>query len=232
MSRLSFLKSFFIILEKDLKGEWKKPYGLFSALLFSSILATIYNYSFLFYISIESFPILFETLFLSSLFFSATVFIPQSYQEEIEGGSIDILNISFLDSSARYFAKVFIHYLNLILFIFICIPIYALFFKGSFANYPSLFVCGSLCALSLSILSTLLHHFSLQSGLKASIFPLVLLPANIPVFLFGFLFLEQARSSSSLGNIPIENYFLLVVPAILYGSFASYIYPYLANELE
>ena len=231
-SHISFVRSFFLIYTKDLKSEYRNPFGLFCALLFAAILAMVYSYALKPTVFRE--PQNFEGMLLASLFFSSTLSSLASFRSETEAGALRIMNMSCLDPSAVYFAKFLLHWQKQLLFIVLCIPIYSLFLLGSLdlskESYFALLLCLALSALSLAALGTLMSYLSLESTSKANLMPLLLLPTALPVLLFALNFLSEARQSASFQNIALIHYLLLIAPAGLYAGLGSILYAQFSFE--
>ena len=226
-----FWRSLALVYAKDTRSEWRSPFAFLSTLLFAVILAAVYNYA------LE--PALFrkarnfEAMLLASLFFSATLSNLASFRSETETGASRIMNMSFLDPIGIYFAKFLVHWQRQLLFIVLCVPIYSFFLLGSLdlngEPYLPLLFCLALSALSLAALGVLLSYLSLERIFKASLMPLLLLPAAIPVLLFALNFLDKARQSS-LQDIALIHYLLLMAPAGLYAGLGSLLYAQLSFE--
>ncbi len=231
-SYLGFWLSLALVYKKDSLSQWRRPTGLLTSLLFSTILATVYSYA----LKTEVFFKLqnFEGIVLASLFFSVTLACSQSFRTEHEAGALHIMNMSPLDPVGAYVAKVIAYWQSQFVFISLCLPIYFLFLQGklpaSVSLWLPLFISLILCALSLSTLATLLSYISLEKGLQAVFMPLLLLPLSLPVLILALSFLTEVHKATNLTNIDLWNYLMLIAPAGLYGGVGALLYFKLAVD--
>ena len=224
---LGFWQSLFLIYVKDTKSEWRSPFFLFSSFLFSIIIVTIYSHA----IDPAVFKDTknFDGILLVTLFFSATLSNLSAFRSETEEGALHIINMSVLDTSGIYLAKLLVHWKSQMMLIIVSIPIYFLFLKGNLEKLWGtgfyLLICLAMCSLSLASLAVLISHISQEKNFQIGlIMPLLLLPASIPVLLLGLSFLTEARKQLSLTEISFEHYLLLLAPVGLYGGIGSLLY--------
>ena len=229
-SYLGFCLSLLLIYKKDSLGQYRRPLGLVSSLLFSIILATLYSYALKTKVFFDQQN--FEGIVLASLFFSSTLTASQSLGSEREFGALRILNMSFLDPAGVYIGKVIAHWQSQLIFIGVCLPIYFLLLLGTSPSqllnathsWSALFIGLSLSALSLSALAVLLSYVSLEKSLQSLFMPLLLLPLSLPILILSLHFLGQAGRAESLFDIELGQYLILIAPFGLYAGTGALVY--------
>ncbi len=237
---MGFFKTLFCIYRKDSLSEWRNPVSFLTSLLFAMILASVYSYAI--HPDVFLYRRNFEGILLATLFFSSTLYSSQSLRSELEAGALRIMNMSLLDPSGVYFAKVIVRWQNQVLFLFFCLPVYFLFLQGGreitmgepHSNFQErwllLLTCLSICAFSLSALGTLFAYISVDSNIRSILLPILLLPVSMPIFIFAIEFLEDNQNFTSLFQIPFKSYLTLIAPAGLYGGIGSLFYFRLVSD--
>lgn len=224
-----FWITLFRIYRKDTLLEWKSPAGLISTLLFAMVLAVIYHYS------IE------DTVFrnranlngvmLATLFFASSISASRNAFAETEAGALRIHLMSRCDPSGYYLGKVAALWQLQILFVLLYVPLYFIFLTGRLFQTAQEFYVPvlvlSLAALSLSALGVVLSYIARGNRMKEVLFPLLLLPVSIPVFMAASLSMRSLQADFSAAFAPI---IALLAPAGLYCGLGSLFYFILASD--
>lgn len=231
-SRILAAPGFFLSLGriywKDTRLEWKNPAGFVALLLFALVLVAIYHYAI-----DES---VFRTarnlhgIMLATLFFASTIHAGRNVQAEGEAGALRVALMAPADASGYYLGKVLAIWQSKLVFIAVYIPLYQLFLTGTFAGGHAFWVPFATLAsagLSLAALGVMLAYIARGSQLKEVLFPLLLLPSALPVFI---LSVGVLKSSTAEGGIDLSAIITLLAPAGLYCGLGSLLYYMLAAE--
>ena len=230
---MSFRASLFWIYHKDSRHLWRRPWHLLSAILFAFILAVLYGYAIQRDVFLKQFN--FDGIMLCSLFIANTLLSGQSFAAESETQALRIMHMSALEPSAIYLGKLIVHWQSQLLFISVSLPLYFLLLQGqlptSTALWLPLFICLTLCALSLAALGTLIAAAAQGVGAQVLLLPVLLLPQTIPILLFASQFMAQARQLTSWSELSWAYYLTLLAPAMLYTALGSWLYFHLADDI-
>jgi heme exporter protein B len=224
---------------KDTALEWKNPAGFVALLLFALVLVAIYHYAM--DDAVFRDPRNLNGIMLATLFFASTIQAGRNIHAETEAGALRVALMAPADASGYYLGKVFAIWQAKLVFIALYIPLYQLFLTGRFqwtvAGFGLPFIALSAAALSLAALGVMLAYISRGSRLKEILFPLLLLPSALPVFILTIGVLKSAGAPKAAGNgaglwaqVPVEAIITLLAPAGLYCGLGSLLYYALAAE--
>jgi heme exporter protein B len=230
-----FFVTLWRIYRKDTALEWKSPAGLVSLLLFSLVLVAVYHYAM--DDSVFRATRNLNGIMLATLFFASTIQSGRNIHAETEAGALRVALMAPADASGYYLGKVLSIWQSKLIFIALYIPLYQLFLTGligaNAAAFGVPFVGLSLAALSLAALGVMLAYIARGSRLKEILFPLLLLPAALPVFILTVDFLQNAQAATAtvgLAALPLRAMAPLVGPAGLYCAVGSLLYYAMASE--
>ena len=224
------------IYRKDTALEWKNPAGLLALLLFALALVAIYHYA----MEATAFRSVrnLNGIMLATLFFAATIQSGRNIHAESEAGALRVALMAPADASGYYLGKVLAIWQAKLIFAAIYIPLYQLFLTGRFALTPAGFVLPfmalALAGLSLAALGVMLAYIARGSRLKEILFPLLLLPAALPVFILTVDVMAAGAAGSATNDwqwleaVPISRIITLLAPAGLYCGLGSLLYYALA----
>ncbi len=171
---------------------------------------------------------------LATLFFAATIGSGRNIHTETEAGALRAALMHPADPSGYYLGKVLAIWQFQLLFLMIYIPAYQLLLTGRFsdrfADYWLPFTGLGLASLSLAALGVMLAYISRGSRMKEILFPLLLLPASLPVFILTTAFLADARDGGQGAMLTIPAILTLLAPAGLYCGLGSLLYYVMAAD--
>lgn len=234
-SRLATAPGFFLsmarIYWKDTRLEWKNPAGLIALILFALVLVAIYHYAI-----DES---VFRTarnlhgIMLATLFFASTIHAGRNIQAETEAGALRVALMAPADAAGYYLGKVLAIWQSKLVFIILYIPLYQLFLTGLLSGGNAFWIpfATLACAgLSLAALGVMLAYIARGSQLKETLFPLLLLPSALPVFILSVGVLKSSSGANNDGALDWAAIITLLAPAGLYCGLGSLLYYMLAAE--
>ena len=233
-----FFRTLGRIYRKDTLQDWKNPAGLVALLLFAQVLVAIYHYAM--DDSVFRNPRNLNGIMLATLFFASTIQAGRNIHAETEAGALRVALMAPADASGYYLGKVFAIWQTKLVFIALYIPLYQLFLTGRFqltgVGFGVPFIALGTAALSLAALGVMLAYIARGSRLKEILFPLLLLPSALPVFILTVDLLPTTRgapdpvSSSVWAALPLGGIITLLAPAGLYCGLGSLLYYALAAE--
>ncbi len=224
-----FFRSFWLIYRRDSMLERRSPAGFLSSLLFGVTLAVIYHYAMA--DSVFKDAINLHGVALASLFFTASIAAGRNVNSELEAGALRSAILAPADPAGYFLGKTAALWQLQILFCAAILPIYRLLLTGAppelIREFFSPLLVLTLTALPLSALGILLAYIARGTRMKELLFPLLLLPAALPLFINAAHALQEIQTQIYPSPAAI---LALLAPAGLYCGVGSLLFFALAAE--
>lgn len=216
---------------RDAALEWRSPAGFLSALLFAATLAVVYHYAMA--EGVFASPRNLQGVMLATLFFAASISAARNAAAETESDALRAALLAPADPSGYFLGKTFALWTLQLALVAVYIPLYQWLLGGRLPGHPgqylALFVALGLAALSLSALGVMLAYIARGNRMRELLFPLLLLPASLPVLILAADALEEIGPAADF-SLPLRAIIALLAPAGLYCGLGALLYFALAAE--
>ncbi len=188
------------ILWKDVISETRSRESISSLFFFALNVILIFSFSF----SVDptvTFALM-PGLIWVAFGFTSIIGLGKSFLSEVHNDCISYLQIAPVPKGAIYLGKLAGNLLLMIVVEIVLYPLFMIFFNLDIvANLPALLLISFLATVGLSALGTLFSVLTVQIRAREVMFPLLLLPLSVPVFIGA---VEATRGA--LGGDPFSAY--------------------------
>ncbi len=217
-----------ILLWKDLLSELRTKEMIFSMLVFSLMVAVIFNFSFppgSEFIKDASPGILWMTFI-----FAGLLGMNRSFVYEVDKGCMQGLMLAPVDRSVIYISKLLVNFIFISAVELIATPLFAIFFDFSIVDVlgPFLLVLF-LSTLGLSIIGTLFSAIAVNTKTREVMLPILHFPVSIPIIICAV----QATSAVFQGHPwgEIWNWLkILIAIDVIFLILAIFMFEYVVEE--
>lgn len=176
----AFLRTVFIIVEKDIITEWRNR-GLFSGMiLFSILVVLIFNFAL--ELETRTGSALIGGLIWTTLLFTGIIGLNHSMPVERDTACLDGLLLAPVDRSVIYFGKVVSIWIMMLIVAMILLPMFFILYDYTLFSF-SLIAVILLGTFGYALCGTLLAAMAMQSRYSDLLLPLILFPVTFPLFL-------------------------------------------------
>ena len=179
---MSFIRRVLVILQKDLRAEWRTKERLSPMVFFVLLTLLVFNFSF--ELGRAALHEIGPGVLWSAFVFAGLLGLNRSFVDERENGCLDGLLLAPGDRSAIYVGKMLGNLIFLLAVELISLPFFTLFFNlspGAFLlPLSGTFLLGSAC---LASTGTLFAAISSNMRLRELLLPLLLLPMVMPALI-------------------------------------------------
>jgi len=170
------------ILWKDILSEIRSRESISSLFFFA--LNTLFIFSFSFSVDRDVTFALMPGLIWVAFGFTSILGLGKSFLSEVHNDCLSYLQIAPVPKGAIYLGKFFGNLLLMLAVEIILYPLFMIFFNlDILAKLPSLLIISMLATVGLSALGTLFSVLTVQIRAREVMFPLLLLPLSVPVFI-------------------------------------------------
>lgn len=225
----SFTRSFYAILMKDLKTEFRSREFLGTTFMFAFLVIVIFNFAFK--LTPLNTPELSAGILWIAFLFAGTLSLGRSFQVEAENDCIHGLTLAPVDRTALYWAKCLGNLAFLVTVQAIIIPVYIVLYNINvmefFFRQSAVFILGDIGFIALG---TLVSALAVNLKARELLLPVLLLPLLIPLIIF------CVSASAALINGPdMELYesrikFIIAFDVIFFVA-SSLVFDYIVDEL-
>lgn len=120
---------------------------------------------------------------IATLLFAAILGINRIFLAEREEGGFDAFRLSPVDRSVLFAAKAAVLFIYLAVIELVTVPVFAVFFLGTWAGLPPLVIVLAAMNLGLAAVGTLISSMAVNSRARDLLVPLVLLPLVLPLMI-------------------------------------------------
>ena len=176
-------------------------------------------------LSLSTGGIFVESKFLAALlwvviFFAASAGISGTFDDEATAGTLSTLKI-YADAQAILFGKMIYVFLSLVALIIFILPIFLILFDAQIENFFLLLATILFGLMGLAAAGTLTAALTTSATVKGGLFPILLFPITLPIFLPAIALTEisftgAAFDTSSLVVIAAFDLILITASSILY----------------
>lgn len=170
-------------------------------------------------------PKLLAALLWIIIFFASTVGIDRTFEDEAASGTLSSLRV-YADAQSILFGKMIYSMLSLIAMTIFLLPMFIILFDCSIENPTLLLATLALGLIGISGAGTLIAAISTSASIKSGLFPILLFPIVLPIFLSAIVLTTAALDGSDFSSTP-------VISTALYDSIlvvaASILFDYLWN---
>ena len=179
---MKFLRHTFLIIEKDLRVEFRNKETIISMLLFVMLMVIIFSIAF--FLDRQTIGKIAPGILWVAFAFTGTLGFNRTFaRERIDGGMKGLL-LSPIPRSAIYAGKMIVNFLFLAVVEIITIPVLALLFDIPLLENPGLIALVTLLGtLGFVSVGTLLSAMLVNTRLRDVLLPVVLYPIVIPVII-------------------------------------------------
>lgn len=157
------------------------------------------------------------------IFFAVGAGISGTFDDEAQAGTLPTLKL-YADAQAILFGKMAGVLLSLVALTIFILPIFLILFDIAVGNFPLLLATILLGLIGLAAAGTLTAALTTSATVKGGLFPILLFPVTLPIFLPAILLTETAFTGAPFeGNLPVV---MTVFDAILILA-SSILYDYL-----
>jgi len=154
------------------------------------------------------------------IFFAASAGISGTFDDEAQAGTLPTLKL-YADAQAILFGKMAGVLLSLIALTIFILPIFLILFDAAVANFPLLAATLFLGLIGLAAAGTLTAALTTSATVKGGLFPILLFPVTLPIFLPAIALTETALTGAafdmdSLVVVAVFDAILLLASSILY----------------
>ena len=154
------------------------------------------------------------------IFFAASAGIAGTFDDEATAGTLPTLKL-YADAQAILFGKMIYVFLSLIALTIFILPIFLILFDAPTENFLLLFTTIFLGLIGLAAAGTLTAALTTSATVKGGLFPILLFPITLPIFLPAIALTEisftgAAFEMSSLIVIAAFDSILITASSILY----------------
>jgi len=219
------------VCRRDAALEWRSPAGFMSALLFAATLSVVYHYAMA--PGVFDNPRNLRGIMLATLFFAASLSAARNAAAEAEADALRAALLAPADPSGYFLGKTLALWTLQLALIAVYIPLYQWLLAGRLTDEPrlylALFVILGLAALSLAALGVMLAYIARGNRMRELLFPLLLLPAALPVLILAADALEDIQAAADF-SLSLRAIIALLAPAGLYCGLGALLYSALAAE--
>lgn len=171
-----------VLLWKDMLSELRTKEMIFSMLVFSLMVAVIFNFSFppgSEFIGEAAPGILWMTFIFASLLGMNRTFV-----NEVDKGCLQGLMLAPVDRSVIYISKLLVNFIFIGAVELIALPIFSIFFNFNlFSSVWPLLTVLFLCTLGLAVIGTLFSAISVNTRTREVMLPILHFPVSIPIII-------------------------------------------------
>ena len=154
------------------------------------------------------------------IFFAASAGISGTFDDEAQAGTLPTLKL-YADAQAILFGKMAGVLLSLIALTTFILPIFLILFDVAVENFALLFVTLLTGLIGLAAAGTLTAALTTSATVKGGLFPILLFPVTLPIFLPAIALTETALTgaafaASSLVVVAAFDAILILASSILY----------------
>ena len=154
------------------------------------------------------------------IFFAASAGIAGTFDDEATAGTLPTLKL-YADAQAILFGKMIYVFLSLVALTIFILPIFLILFDAPTENFLLLFTTIFLGLIGLAAAGTLTAALTTSATVKGGLFPILLFPITLPIFLPAIALTEisftgAAFEMSSLIVIAAFDSILITASSILY----------------
>ena len=154
------------------------------------------------------------------IFFAASAGISGTFDDEAQAGTLPTLKL-YADAQAILFGKMIYVMLSLSALTIFILPIFLILFDVGVANVPLLLTTIFFGLLGLSAAGTLTAALTTSAAVKGGLFPILLFPVTLPIFLPAIQLTELSLTgatfeASSIVVVIIFDAILITAGSILY----------------
>ena len=165
-------------------------------------------------------PELLAALLWIVIFFASTAGLDRTFEDEAASGTLETLRI-YADAQSILFGKMLYSLISLTALMFLLLPTFIILFDCPVANPPLMLLTVMLGLMGLSGAGTLIAAISSTASVKSGLFPILLFPIVLPIFLPAIgltaaAMLDGDFSSTMLLSMAIYDLILMVASSILF----------------
>lgn len=154
------------------------------------------------------------------IFFAASAGISGTFDDEAQAGTLPTLKF-YADAQAILFGKMAGVLLSLIALTIFILPIFLILFDAAVANFPLLAATLFLGLIGVAAAGTLTAALTTSATVKGGLFPILLFPVTLPIFLPAIALTETALTgaafeASSLVVVAAFDAIVILASSILY----------------
>ena len=154
------------------------------------------------------------------IFFAASAGISSTFDDEAQAGTLPTLKL-YADAQAILFGKMIHSLASLLALTIFILPIFFVLFDVDVKNSFALIATVSLGLVGLSAAGTLTAALTTSAAVKGGLFPILLFPVTLPIFLPAITLTELAITGavfdvSSLGAMMLFDAILVTASSILF----------------
>ena len=154
------------------------------------------------------------------IFFAASAGISSTFDDEAQAGTLPTLKL-YADAQAILFGKMIHSLASLLALTIFILPIFFVLFDVDVKNFFALIATVSLGLVGLSAAGTLTAALTTSAAVKGGLFPILLFPVTLPIFLPAITLTELAITGavfdvSSLGAMMLFDAILVTASSILF----------------
>ncbi|MBQ6759338.1 MAG: heme exporter protein CcmB [Selenomonadaceae bacterium] len=154
------------------------------------------------------------------IFFAASAGIAGTFDDEAQAGTLPTLKL-YADAQAILFGKMLYVFLSLTMLTIFILPIFLILFDVAVENFPLLSLTILLGLIGIAAAGTLTAAITTSATVKGGLFPILLFPITLPIFLPAIALTEQsftggAFDASSLIVVAAFDMILILASSILY----------------
>ena len=203
---IAYLRIIGAVVLKDIQLEWQSRQSIPVMLVFSLIVAFLFNYAL--QLSPTSQVALTAGLLWVTLAFAGTLGLNRSISGEQENSAIDGLLLAPVDRSAVFCGKTLSNLLFTLLVAVILIPVFSLLYGKSLINL-SLLLIVFLGLSAYTALGTLLAALSMQTRTRDVLLPVLLFPLALPILIAAVQASQGVIDGGGLASVQNWVYLLL-----------------------
>lgn len=203
---IAYLRIIGAVALKDIQLEWQSRQSIPVMLVFSLIVAFLFNYAL--QLSPTSQVALTAGLLWVTLAFAGTLGLNRSISHEQENSAIDGLLLAPVDRSAVFCGKTLSNLLFTLLVAVILIPVFSLLYGKSLINL-SLLLIVFLGLSAYTALGTLLAALSMQTRTRDVLLPVLLFPLALPILIAAVQASQGVIDGGGLASVQNWVYLLL-----------------------
>ncbi|MBQ3443175.1 MAG: heme exporter protein CcmB [Selenomonadaceae bacterium] len=154
------------------------------------------------------------------IFFAASAGIAGTFDDEAQAGTLPTLKL-YADAQAILFGKMLYVFLSLTMLTIFILPIFLILFDVAVENFLLLSLTILLGLVGIAAAGTLTAAITTSATVKGGLFPILLFPITLPIFLPAIALTEQsctggAFDASSLIVVAAFDAILILASSILY----------------
>ncbi len=223
--QLSYASKIYSVVKKDWLEEFRARYAVNSTLLFCVTCLTVVSFSLGGRVSD---PRLQAALLWVILFFSAMMGLPRAFIKEEDRGTMNTLRLT-CEPYQVYIGKTIANFILLLAVTIIITPLFVVFLNIKIANLTYFIFTAFFADAGMVCVCTLISALVAQARARGTLFPVLVFPVVMPVFLIAVDATAKAFSESSAWNYVNLPVFLVCfsVAAVVGGMF---LFEYIFSE--